>query len=111
MVHVSCGDGSVSTDPSIVLPVGRAPGRDCRYTAIVDRTHPCFFDHPLDHLPGALVIEVYRQAAIAAAASDGVGEPADAVVTRCAVQLSDFAELRKANQQQARESVKKLLGL
>jgi hypothetical protein len=73
--------------------LGRAPGRDCRYTAIVDRTHPCFFDHPLDHLPGALVIEVYRQAAIAAAASDGVGEPADAVVTRCAVQLSDFAEL------------------
>ena len=74
-------------------PLGRAPGRDCRYTVIVDRTHPCFFDHPLDHLPGALVIEVYRQAAIAAAASDGVGEPADAVVTRCAVQLSDFAEL------------------
>jgi hypothetical protein len=74
-------------------PLGRSPGRDCRYTAVVDRTHPCFFDHPLDHLPGALVIEVYRQAAIAAAASDGIGEPADAVVTRCAVQLSDFAEL------------------
>jgi hypothetical protein len=62
-----------------------------RYVAIVDRKHPCFFDHPLDHIPGALVIEVYRQAAIATATAGGAA-PAAAVATRCEVQLSDFAE-------------------
>jgi hypothetical protein len=70
-----------------------AKGDELRYTAIVDHGHPCFFDHPLDHVPGALVIEVYRQAAIAAATSGGRWAPAEAVVTGCAVQLSDFAEL------------------
>jgi A-factor biosynthesis hotdog domain len=67
-----------------------------RYAAIVDQKHPCFFDHPLDHLPGALVIEVYRQAAIAAATCNGEASPAAAVVTRCEVHLSDFAELDAA---------------
>lgn len=74
-------------------PLTRSPMGEFRYMAIVDHTHPCFFDHPLDHLPGALVIEVYRQAAIAAAVGRGAGEPAGAVITRCDVQLSDFAEL------------------
>ncbi len=72
--------------------VPAAPG-EYRYLAIVDRRHPSFFDHPLDHVPGALVIEVYRQAAIATATSSGEGTAAEAVVTRCDVQLSDFAEL------------------
>ncbi len=70
-----------------------SPSGECRYTAIVDPTHPCFFDHPLDHLPGALVMEIYRQAAIATAASEGIGVPKDAVITDCEVRLSDFAEL------------------
>lgn len=69
---------------------GTAAG-ECRYTVIVDQTHPAFFDHPIDHVPGALVIEIYRQAAIAAA-TGGAATPASAVVTRCEVQLSDFAE-------------------
>jgi A-factor biosynthesis hotdog domain len=69
-----------------------APG-ERRYVAVVDRRHPCFFDHPLDHIPGALVIEIYRQAAIATAVSSGERTPAEAIVTRCDVRLSDFAEL------------------
>lgn len=66
-----------------------------RYVAIVDQKHPYFFDHPGDHVPGALLIEIYRQAAIAIATATGRGEatPAAAVVTRFDVQLSDFAEL------------------
>ena len=39
-------------------------------------------------------MEIYRQAAIATAASGGLGMPADAVVTDCEVRLSDFAELQ-----------------
>lgn len=29
----------------------------------VDRNHPCFFDHPQDHLPANLIVEAIRQAA------------------------------------------------
>lgn len=65
---------------------------ECRYTVVVDQTQPSFFDHPLDHLPGALVIEIYRQAAIATATVSGDASPASAIVTRCDVQLLDFAE-------------------
>ncbi len=71
---------------------GSAVG-EYRYVAIVDQRHPCFFDHPLDHVPGALVMEIYRQAAIATATGGGTAAPGAAVVTRCDVQLSDFAEL------------------
>jgi A-factor biosynthesis hotdog domain len=64
-----------------------------RYVGIVDQKHPCFFDHPGDHVPGALLIEIYRQAAIATATGGGEATPAAAVVTHFDVQLSDFAEL------------------
>ena len=66
---------------------------DCRYVAVVDRRNPYFFDHPLDHIPGALVLEIYRQAAIATVTGDTAAMPAAAVITRCDVQLADFAEL------------------
>jgi hypothetical protein len=85
-----------SFDRNVTIGVGAIGSSaigESRYAAIVDHHHPCFFDHPLDHLPGALLIEVYRQAAIAAAAAGGAGAPAEAVITRCDVQLSDFAEL------------------
>ncbi|WP_299963958.1 AfsA-related hotdog domain-containing protein [uncultured Roseobacter sp.] len=32
-------------------------------TLVVDRTHPFFFDHPLDHIPGLLLLEGAVQAA------------------------------------------------
>jgi A-factor biosynthesis hotdog domain len=70
-----------------------APG-ECRYRAIVNQMHPCFFDHPLDHVPGALVMEIYRQAAIATATRANAGTASTAIVTRCDVQFSDFAELQ-----------------
>jgi len=81
--NVTIGESAVS---------GSADG-ESRYVAVVDHGHPTFFDHPLDHVPGALMIEVYRQSAIAAATDDGARAPAAAIVTSCDVQLSDFAEL------------------
>ena len=33
---------------------------------VVDQEHPVFFDHPLDHVPGTLLIEAHRQIASAA---------------------------------------------
>jgi A-factor biosynthesis hotdog domain len=75
-------------------PGARSAPDERRYRAIVNQTHPCFFDHPLDHMPGALVMEVYRQAAIATATRAGAGTASTAVITRCDVQFSDFAELQ-----------------
>ena len=34
---------------------------------LVDRRHPSFFDHPYDHVPGPLILEGFRQAALVAA--------------------------------------------
>jgi hypothetical protein len=79
--NVTIGESAISAT---------TPG-ECRYAVIVDQTHPAFFDHPVDHVPGALVIEIYRQAAIATA-TNAATEAGSAVVTRCDVQLRDFAE-------------------
>ena len=60
---------------------------------LVDRTHPCLFDHPLDHVPGMLLLEAYRQSAILAT-TGAAGSPAErAVLTRCQAVFTEFAEL------------------
>ncbi|WP_051338038.1 ScbA/BarX family gamma-butyrolactone biosynthesis protein [Streptomyces flavidovirens] len=38
-------------------------GSDTSWRLRVDTTHPLFFDHPLDHAPGILLLEAARQAA------------------------------------------------
>ncbi len=40
-----------------------APGSRRRWLLRVDTTHPVFFDHPVDHVPGMMLIEAARQAA------------------------------------------------
>ncbi|MDF3311169.1 ScbA/BarX family gamma-butyrolactone biosynthesis protein [Rhodococcus sp. T2V] len=45
--------------------LGRPTGRG-EWEVRVDVTHPVLFDHPLDHLPGMLLLEVLRQGAFAA---------------------------------------------
>lgn len=39
---------------------------DFRADMIVDTDHPVFFDHPLDHVPGTLLVEAHRQVGAAA---------------------------------------------
>lgn len=48
---------------NVVLGAGAQPQR---WFLHVDQTHPIFFDHPLDHVPGMLLIEASRQALRAA---------------------------------------------
>ncbi len=74
------------------LAPGGAPG-ESRFLAVIDPTHPCHFDHPQDHVPGAMIMEIYRQAAVASATRDGSAPAQRAVFTGCDVELSDFAEL------------------
>jgi len=40
-------------------------GRSARAPLVVDISHPTIFDHPLDHLPGGLIIEACRQLSLA----------------------------------------------
>jgi len=43
-----------------------------RAVIVVDTSNPTLFDHPLDHVPGMLMIEACRQTAIAGAARRGL---------------------------------------
>ncbi|MBO8185851.1 ScbA/BarX family gamma-butyrolactone biosynthesis protein [Streptomyces spirodelae] len=43
----------------VVLSPGGAPGR---WQLCVDTSHPALFDHPVDHVPGMLLLEAARQA-------------------------------------------------
>lgn len=72
------GGRTADTVSSLPLPpalpagtVGRAlaadvvlapPDRPGRWQLRVDTAHPVFFDHPLDHVPGMLLLEAARQA-------------------------------------------------
>jgi A-factor biosynthesis hotdog domain len=64
-----------------------------RYAVIVDQEHPSFFDHRYDHVPGPLIIEAYRQAAVVTAHRAGALPSPVAAITGCKVAFTDFAEL------------------
>ncbi|WP_416978269.1 ScbA/BarX family gamma-butyrolactone biosynthesis protein [Streptomyces sp. T028] len=59
-------DGLAPADVNRALPtdvvLAPADGTD-RWQLRVDTAHPVFFDHPLDHVPGMLLLEAARQAA------------------------------------------------
>jgi len=69
------------------------PTGERRFTVVVDHNHPYFFDHGQDHVPGQLLVEAYRQAAVATASRERALAPAAAVLTGCQVAFADFAEL------------------
>ncbi|MFE5819238.1 ScbA/BarX family gamma-butyrolactone biosynthesis protein [Streptomyces sp. NPDC056479] len=51
------------TDPEhVVLAAAAAPG-EARWELRVDTGHAVYFDHPVDHVPGMVLIEAARQAA------------------------------------------------
>ncbi|MHA5048138.1 ScbA/BarX family gamma-butyrolactone biosynthesis protein [Streptomyces sp. SD15] len=51
-------------DDRHVLLAEPAPGVDNRWELRVDTAHPTFFDHPVDHIPGMVLLEAARQAAL-----------------------------------------------
>lgn len=57
---------------------------------LVDDTHPVMFDHPLDHLPGMLLLEAGRQAGFTATEAIA-GLPADTLLS-CYLQFARFCE-------------------
>jgi hypothetical protein len=90
-------DDIAPVDPAAV---GRIDGRNvvvarCHETLVlvVDQRHPSFFDHPYDHVPGPLLLEGCRQAAVLAACGSGAIDSPIVALTGAALNFSGFAEL------------------
>lgn len=49
----------------VISPLRTQDDHTWRTTLVIDTTHPTLFDHPLDHVPGMLQLEAFRQLAIA----------------------------------------------
>ena len=77
----------------ISAPEYRQGGAEVAASLIVDRTHPYFFDHPCDHVPGMLLLEGCTQLALGACAELGVTAPRRAAVIAYAADFTQFVEL------------------
>lgn len=71
------------TAGDVVLAAAPAPGT---YLLRADGSHPVLFDHPVDHVPGMVVVEAARQAALAE-----IGCP-DGLVLACEADFARFVE-------------------
>jgi A-factor biosynthesis hotdog domain len=72
-------------------PAGK-PGGPTRYPLIVDRSHPSYFDHDYDHVPGPFIVEGFRQTALLAARDAGLPVPPAAAMTGLETTFADFGE-------------------
>ena len=106
-VEVGAGagaDGAPAPDPVEPASVGRRSprnvvvgdavrvGGELRCALIADAAHPTFFDHPLDHVPGMLMLEAARQAALLHVG--GLGWPPEqSVLDACVARFSRYAAL------------------
>ncbi|MFJ4861216.1 MULTISPECIES: ScbA/BarX family gamma-butyrolactone biosynthesis protein [unclassified Streptomyces] len=59
---------------------------------IVDQENPALFDHPLDHIPGALIFEGFRQSAVHAAFELFGLSPRGLLLTRVETDFTRFGE-------------------
>lgn len=60
---------------------------------IVDTGHPVLFDHPLDHVPGMLSLEAFRQLGMATAVASGSLTSPAAVLTGVSARFTAMGEL------------------
>ena len=85
------------SDPANVVisppePRADAPGAFAT-EVVVDQGHATFFDHPLDHVPGMLLVEALRQTALASACEVHGLDPAAAILTGCTAKYGRYGEL------------------
>ncbi|MGB8944278.1 MAG: AfsA-related hotdog domain-containing protein [Streptomyces sp.] len=78
----------------IGLPEHEARALDGAFSFLLaaDPHHPAFFDHEYDHVPGPLMVEGMRQAAVAAACRAGAMATPHALAVGCEAAFLDFAE-------------------
>jgi hypothetical protein len=63
-----------------------------RYPLVIDRSHPSYFDHDYDHVPGPFIVEGFRQVALLAASRSTMLASPLAVLTGLTTSFSDFGE-------------------
>ncbi|EAA9129429.1 hypothetical protein GFW62_21195 [Salmonella enterica] len=66
--------------------------REVITSLIVDQNHPSIFDHPLDHVPGMLLIEACRQTALLVMHNHLGKQSFDLVINRYSIQFRQFCE-------------------
>ncbi|SOB81115.1 A-factor biosynthesis hotdog domain-containing protein [Streptomyces sp. 1331.2] len=86
------------------ISVGRASGQnvvlagvevgdhELRTQVVVDQGNPALFDHPLDHVPGALIFEGFRQSAMYAAQELFGLSPRSLLLARVETDFTRFGE-------------------
>jgi len=62
-------------------------------TVLVDEDDPTFFERPLDHVPGLLMLDAAKQATIAATCRERTVDPSSVAVDYAEFTFSRFAEL------------------
>ncbi|GAA1957453.1 ScbA/BarX family gamma-butyrolactone biosynthesis protein [Amycolatopsis minnesotensis] len=77
----------------VISPLKVDGGGAVATEVVVDTAHPVLFDHPLDHLPGMLQLEAFRQLAIAAVGANRI--------TGFAMRFLGFGEFDLANECEA----------
>jgi hypothetical protein len=83
--------GRCSLRNVVVGDVSRAEG-ELQCALLADPAHPSFFDHPLDHVPGMLMLETARQAALLHVGESG-WPPQEALLDACEARFSQYAAL------------------
>jgi len=85
--------GKINPRNCVVTPLERAEEpRTWRASVIIERDDPTFFDHPLDHVPGLLLIEAMKQAAVAGACREQQIDHAEVVPWSLHAKFSRVAE-------------------
>lgn len=81
--------------PRNVLLADAVPDKpdSVRFRLVLELTHPVFFDHPVDHVPGMLMLEAARQVTLATLAEHRRTPPDRALIVRCEVNFGNFCEL------------------
>lgn len=77
---------------------------------VVDRDNPAIFDHPLDHIPGMLLLEGFRQVALVAARRYRSIESDALLLSQCKVAFTRFGEFGLETRYRVREAELQLLG-
>lgn len=82
-----------SSPANVVVASYETGDRSVAARIIVDEQHPGLFDHPLDHVPGAVIFEAMRQTSIVAAHELFGLSPRRLIATACEVSFDSFGEL------------------
>jgi hypothetical protein len=93
--QVESNTGKRNPDNAVITPLqaGGAP-RAYEASLYVDTSDPTFFDHPLDHVPGLLMLEAMQQVAVAGACRELGSDPARVVVSSFRMKFSRIAEFQ-----------------